>query len=1197
MAVNTRLEQFINGVAVQVYNEQSCLLMEQRMRKAYQAAITDIQKKLDDFYEKYAKDNKISLQEAKLKLNAKDTQSVQNIAEEYRKLLNRKRIGRGTQQKLKEIVSKAKATRYDELLVNCVEQLAKVGVEANDEMDDTASLMYKDAFGHTMFNTQKTLGMGVNFNLPSERLIRVASNIEWLGSTFKERTGYTLDAVTNNIETIMTEAFIQGKNPDKLGKLLARQFNMSENACKRDMRTLTTMITNQASVMAYKNCELVEEYEFVATLDGKTSDKCRAMDGKRFKIIEAVAFVNLPPLHYNCRSTTIPYFDDLDEFSASDRIARDESGKSYFVGEDVTYKDWVTSHARGLYARNDKTDWNYTPEKVIANEVIIEERQKLKKLQEERVVYDAAELTSGNIDLSVYSDKQLDKVKTYLKSIGMIDDSVSSFKDNNVFKDAVIKFSDKILALRKKLQESDLNGNNGLNFTKDELDFLLKSVDNGAAFLISTIDPNALNAASVYQRFVTTMGLNEKPTTVNHDEFDEMLKDSEYPEVFRAVANAGDTGEAFDVKGRREQRGKYIRRAIMNDLLYGEKQFIGNGIYGDGLYFSTKPTHDSYGGVKGTKDEAIERKFMVRAAIKPGTKVIAYHDIPALKKKLGLEGIPNIDLSTVARLAGYKVIKAGMASGLGSASANAEEYYNIIDRSCLVVEDVDKAIVVDEQKRKAKHIARSDIDNMFFYNPQRAFPIIAQREWENNFYENNKMKLVHGLNSAYFDSDMLKDIFTIQAIYDGDNLEKLNAIGVRINTAALKKKAEQLLKKMKNVDNVKIIVNGKTYDVNVSFAKKHLTNVEPMYADKDDAKKYSELFIEYVNNVTFDIEDAIKNDVFKTDYTKQDFDEMQKKPAQNLVDFINSIQQEQKDSEIEAKGLTSKDIQQIERKDNIDWDEMKKQAQEIFKYYKQTEEAVKKQEEKQLEKEVVSKNNQKYYKQVMHDIFERNDFAMSMNGSTLALIAKSWFMNQLESGRAPLGLTRNKRMKLSKGMFGIPNDADFGDFEKYGYLASKNPKDDFKYNEQFTGCYGNTVVRFKKKNLLPRTTFTVGDSLYNFEQGWVTASPVVDPSIASIKQGDVNKTIYGMNVCENADQLKNTISIQGASRQKYIELQYHGKVTIDDVESVTINANSQNPDDYIDIYSEEMQEIIEMLKAKGIKVYYVDSVLEEIQQL
>lgn len=995
MAVNTRLEQFINGVAVQVYNEQSCLLMEQRMRKAYQAAITDIQKKLDDFYEKYAKDNKISLQEAKLKLNAKDTQNVQNIAEEYRKLLNRKRIGRGTQQKLKEIVSKAKATRYDELLVNCVEQLAKVGIEANDEMDDTASLMYKDAFGHTMFNTQKTLGMGVNFNLPSERLIRVASNTEWLGSTFKERTGYTLDAVTNNIETIMTEAFIQGKNPDKLGKLLARQFNMSENACKRDMRTLTTMITNQASVMAYKNCELVEEYEFVATLDGKTSDKCRAMDGKRFKIIEAVAFVNLPPLHYNCRSTTIPYFDDLDEFSASDRIARDESGKSYFVGEDVTYKDWVTSHARGLYARNDKTDWNYTPEKVIANEVIIEERQKLKKLQDERVVYDAAELTSGNIDLSVYSDKQLDKIKTYLKSIGMIGDLVSSFKDNNVFKDAVIKFSDKILALRKKLQESDLNGNNGLNFTNADFDFLFNSVNDGVSFLLSTTAPQILNSNSKYQRFVTAMGLNEKPTAVSRDEFDKMLKDSEYPEMFRSVKNAGDTDEAFDVKGNREQRGKYIRRAIMNDLLYGEKQFIGHGVYGDGLYFSTKPTYGIYGEFIGTEEEAIERKVMVRAAIKPGTKVIAYDDIPKLAEKLGLSGF---DEAAVARIAGYKVIKAGRAKGLGGRDLFDEEYYNVIDRSCLVIEDVDK--------------------------------------------------------------------------------------------------------------------------------KSH-----------DKAKDKS------------------------------------------------------------TKRLSEEDIQQIERKDSIDWDEAKKQAEKIFKYYKQTNDVVKEQEKQQLEKEVVSENNQKYYKQVMYDIFERNDFAMSIDGNILDIIADSWFMNQLESERVLLGLTRNRRMNFSKKMFGIQKNADFGDFEKYGYLASKNPKDDFKYNEQFTGGYGNTVVRFKKKNLLSRTTFTIGDSLYNFEQGWVTASPVVAPSIASIKQGDVNKSIYGLSVCENADQLKNTISIQGALQQKYIELQYHGKITIDDVESVTINADSENNNSKVDINSEHMQKIIKMLKEKGIKVYYVDSKTEEIRQL
>lgn len=50
--------------------------------------------------------------------------------------------------------------------------------------------------------------------------------------------------------------------------------------------------------------------------------------------------VTAPPFHVHCRSTTVPYFDD--EFDAvGERAARDEeTGKTYFVPGNMTYKEW-----------------------------------------------------------------------------------------------------------------------------------------------------------------------------------------------------------------------------------------------------------------------------------------------------------------------------------------------------------------------------------------------------------------------------------------------------------------------------------------------------------------------------------------------------------------------------------------------------------------------------------------------------------------------------------------------------------------------------------------------------------------------------------------------------------------------------------------------------------------------------------------
>ena len=67
-------------------------------------------------------------------------------------------------------------------------------------------------------------------------------------------------------------------------------------------------------------------------------------------IVQVAAYELLsiaPPFHVHCHSTTVPYFDD--EFDAvGERAARDEeTGKTYFVPGNMTYKEWEKSFVNG----------------------------------------------------------------------------------------------------------------------------------------------------------------------------------------------------------------------------------------------------------------------------------------------------------------------------------------------------------------------------------------------------------------------------------------------------------------------------------------------------------------------------------------------------------------------------------------------------------------------------------------------------------------------------------------------------------------------------------------------------------------------------------------------------------------------------------------------------------------------------------
>ena len=82
----------------------------------------------------------------------------------------------------------------------------------------------------------------------------------------------------------------------------------------------------------------VEKYQILATLDNRTSDICQDMDGKVFDFKDYEIGTTAPPFHVNCRSVTIPYFDDEEE---GERAARDpETRKTIYVSDKMTYKEW-----------------------------------------------------------------------------------------------------------------------------------------------------------------------------------------------------------------------------------------------------------------------------------------------------------------------------------------------------------------------------------------------------------------------------------------------------------------------------------------------------------------------------------------------------------------------------------------------------------------------------------------------------------------------------------------------------------------------------------------------------------------------------------------------------------------------------------------------------------------------------------------
>ncbi len=150
-----------------------------------------------------------------------------------------------------------------------------------------------------------------------------------------------IDKVNNIIRT----GFITGRTNQQIVQDIAGKNGYLQNqnmkSIKSMVRTATNHVSNTARQKTYAdNDDIVTGYEWVSTLDMRTSSICRSLDGNVYKYDDPKA--PRPAIHINCRSTTAPVLDarfnidDDDETRASKGV---EGGQQ--VSANTTYYSWL----------------------------------------------------------------------------------------------------------------------------------------------------------------------------------------------------------------------------------------------------------------------------------------------------------------------------------------------------------------------------------------------------------------------------------------------------------------------------------------------------------------------------------------------------------------------------------------------------------------------------------------------------------------------------------------------------------------------------------------------------------------------------------------------------------------------------------------------------------------------------------------
>lgn len=334
----------------------------QNLERRFNAAIRDLNTQMRAWYQRFADNNGISYAEAKKLLKSDELEEFSWTVQEY--IEKGRTLGLSDEwvKALENASARVHISRLDALKYQLRQLAEELTQERIKNTTDAAKLAYTQSYYHTAFEIQRGFGVGWTMQALDDRVIEKVLSRPWTADnqTFTARCWADKAKLVETVNRELTRMVATGAAPDKAIERIAKQFKTSKSNAGRVVMTESAYFASAGQ----KDCfnELgVEQYRIVSALDLHTCEICGDMDGRVYKMSEFAVGSTAPPFHPWCRCCTAPYFADME--GIGERYARDvETGKSYTIPKDITYKEWKAqqdaAHGAGTVDRKREMRYN-----------------------------------------------------------------------------------------------------------------------------------------------------------------------------------------------------------------------------------------------------------------------------------------------------------------------------------------------------------------------------------------------------------------------------------------------------------------------------------------------------------------------------------------------------------------------------------------------------------------------------------------------------------------------------------------------------------------------------------------------------------------------------------------------------------------------------------------------------------------------
>lgn len=318
------------------------------IERQYKEAQKQIEGQIARWYQRFADNNGISLAEARQYLKGAALKEFKWDVQDYIKYGQDNALMGGWMKELENASAKYHISKLEALKIQTQQSLEVMFSKQLGTVTGAMGDLFESGYYHTAYELQKGFNIGWDIaGLDQSQIEKVLAK-PWAadGKNFSERIWGNKQKLISEVHGELTQNIMLGADPQKAIDSLAEKMKTSRYNAGRLIMTEEAYFSSAAQKDCFEELG-VEQFEIVATLDSHTSDICRSLDGKHFPMKDYQPGVTAPPFHVFCRSTTVPYFDE-DFGDIGERAARDEeTGKTYYIPDDMNYQDWKETFVDG----------------------------------------------------------------------------------------------------------------------------------------------------------------------------------------------------------------------------------------------------------------------------------------------------------------------------------------------------------------------------------------------------------------------------------------------------------------------------------------------------------------------------------------------------------------------------------------------------------------------------------------------------------------------------------------------------------------------------------------------------------------------------------------------------------------------------------------------------------------------------------